>query len=696
MSMHLFLLILVTLATAAGVAAEPPDEREVVPLDKGIPPTLLEHSVKADIVTEGPVRGLRVRFGVTDWPNVYFRPLQGAWDWTGYTGLAVDVYNPEDRALQVNMRVDNEGADGVNNCNQLGTVVPPGKWTTFRLRFNRAGDSSLWGMRGLPVTGPKGGGAVLDLTRITAFQVFLAKPTEPHTLILRNFRLYGRTGSEEKVSFPFVDRFGQYRHAKWPGKLESEADFAQRLRREKARYAAAPSVPGRDNYGGWADGPTLKATGWFRAEKVAGKWWLVTPKGKLFFSLGVDCVGPDEYTFIEGRNGWFEWLPEEGSPLARFTRYQQGVHSMAEPIGGKGRTFSFYCANLVRKYGEDWRKGWEGMTAARLRAWGFNTIGNWSDWDFMEKARIPFVASGGVAGSAKRIEGGGGYWGKMLDVYDPGFPAAAEQGLAPVAERFAQNPYCIGFFSDNELAWDAVERGPLASPPDQPCRVAQVEMLRTKYGTLEKLNEVWGTSASSWNDLRVPDQPNSACRDDLNAFVYAFARRYFEICMGVFKKHAPNHLYLGCRFAWAPRPVVRACADVADVVSFNIYQREINPHDWTGANDLGKPIIIGEFHFGALDRGMFHEGLVPCMDQRERAAAYQTYVRSVLDCPAFVGCHWFQYVDEPLTGRWFDGENYNIGMVDVTDTPYPELTEAARMVHAEAYARRGKGLSGGK
>jgi agarase len=67
---------------------------------------------------------------------------------------------------------------------------------------------------------------------------------------------------------------------------------------------------------------------------------------------------------------------------------------------------------------------------------------------------------------------------------------------------------------------------------------------------------------------------------------------------------------------------------------------------------------------------------------------YRDYVGSVLDHPAFVGCHWFQYADEPLTGRTWDGENYNIGIVDVTDTPYPEMIAAAKQIHSEAYRRR--------
>ena len=116
---------------------------------------------------------------------------------------------------------------------------------------------------------------------------------------------------------------------------------------------------------------------------------------------------------------------------------------------------------------------------------------------------------------------------------------------------------------------------------------------------------------------------------------------------------------------------------MCDVVSFNVYKTTLDTKEWAFADNLNKPCIIGEFHFGALDRGMFHTGLVPTPSQQRRAQAYLQYVQSVADNPNFVGCHWFQYLDEPLTGRVWDGENYNIGLVDITDTPYPELTTAA-------------------
>jgi len=54
-------------------------------------------------------------------------------------------------------------------------------------------------------------------------------------------------------------------------------------------------------------------------------------------------------------------------------------------------------------------------------------------------------------------------------------------------------------------------------------------------------------------------------------------------------------------------------------------------------------VIVGEFHFGALDRGLFHPGLQKTANQQERAAMYKSYVQGALRNPAIVGTHWFQY-----------------------------------------------------
>ncbi len=68
-------------------------------------------------------------------------------------------------------------------------------------------------------------------------------------------------------------------------------------------------------------------------------------------------------------------------------------------------------------------------------------------------------------------------------------------------------------------------------------------------------------------------------------------------------------------------------------------------------------------------------------NQQERGVAYRYYVENAAAHPAIIGVHWFEWLDEPNTGR-FDGENYNIGMVDVADQPYAELVDAMKTTHA--------------
>ena len=75
---------------------------------------------------------------------------------------------------------------------------------------------------------------------------------------------------------------------------------------------------------------------------------------------------------------------------------------------------------------------------------------------------------------------------------------------------------------------------------------------------------------------------------------------------------------------------------------------------------------IGEFHFGALDRGPFCPGLILLKDQAERAETYRRYVRTSLEHPNIVGVHWHQFSDQATAGR-FDGENMQVGWTDVSD-----------------------------
>lgn len=152
----------------------------------------------------------------------------------------------------------------------------------------------------------------------------------------------------------------------------------------------------------------------------------------------------------------------------------------------------------------------------------------------------------------------------------------------------------------------------------------------------------------------------------------------------------PNHLYMGARFAdWNMTPeAYRATARFADVVSFNSYREGLNDVFWGFLKELDRPCIIGEFHMGALDSGLLNPGLIQASSQADRGLKYREYVNSVIDNPYFVGAHWFQYIDSPLTGRAYDGENYNVGFVNVADIPYTPFVDEVKQINEELYERR--------
>jgi hypothetical protein len=363
-----------------------------------------------------------------------------------------------------------------------------------------------------------------------------------------------------------------------------------------------------------------------------------------------------------------------------------------------GRAFDFYTANLERKFGADWHARWREEAVARLEAWGFNTIGNWSDPDLWAMHRLPYTVPLSPEGEYAKVSSGEDWWGPMPDPFDPRFADAADKMARNAAARFRSDPYLIGYFVDNELAWGrgspanpreyyALAINTLGAGPESPAKSAFVAYLAETYHNPEQLGQGWGIRLASWDELRdtglaLPPSilDNPAAIRDLAAFSRLFADAYFRTVAEALHRYDPDHLYLGSRFAWQTTEAVEACARWCDVVSFNRYIRTIadDPDEWARFHELGKPALIGEFHFGSVDRGLFWEGIVGVGRESERGPAFGRYLRAVVDNPDFVGAHWFQYVDEPLTGRTLDGENAHIGFVTVADQPYQDLVSAAR------------------
>ncbi len=509
-----------------------------------------------------------------------------------------------------------------------------------------------------------------------------------------------RDWPESRV-FPLVDEFGQYAHRSWPGKINSADDFAARREAEDANLAAHARPQDWNCYGGWAGGPQRRATGFFRVEKIDGQWWMIDPDGRLFWSHGVVRVatrqrvgGVYRGTPLPDREHLFR-LPPKDSPLGRF--YDTEAPSTRGYYFGKGThaVYDFLEANLFRKYGGDWTTEFEDRAMRRLDSWGLNTIANSSDPAVYLRRKTPYTAivySAPMGGTEFRVEASDGNWGKLPDPFDPAWRRHMDHVLRTELKDSLNDPWCLGFFVDNELKWgDTCHTAEvvLASPPTQPAKRAFVEILRKKYDGIVALNAAWGTAHTDWDALlaatTTPDRGIPAAKADLEMLSDRFIDEYFSGCRAALKATSPHHLYLGARFSHPTWFVTRIAARHCDVISENIYAPTLDVFRLAPGVDL--PVLIGEFHFGAPDRGLFDPSLVPVADQAARATAYREYVASALRHPSIVGTHWFQFYDQPTTGR-FDGENFQTGLVDICDTPYAETIAAVRATAASLYQTR--------
>lgn len=626
------------------------------------------------------------------WPGVTVDFKAGAYDLSAYGPLRVVVRNTDSRPLTVCLSVKNRpqkeyspGGSVTLAPNAEGAIQTNLRVTPWVLDK----PLELVGMRGYPAAL---NGGTFNVRKTAEFHLFLGSPKEPGAFEIVRIEAEPAPLHLLKADtfLPFVDRFGQFIHDDWPGKVHSEDELALSKMAEATWLATAPAFPDRDRWGGWSAGPQRKATGHFRTEKIGGVWWLIDPDGRLFFSHGVDCVHAGSDTGVQYRENYFAWLPEKDSPFGAFYGTAHWAPHGFYKDKNAFRTFDFPRANLLRKYGPNWSAAFTELAHRRIHAWGLNTVANWSDPKVYLLDRTPYTACLNTSGP--RIEGSNGWWGKFVDPFTSEFAESIrKRAFEQQKIGTATDPWCIGYFVDNEISWGNNDRSlavaTVQSPASQPAKRAFKAWLEKKYATPAALNTAWGTAFASWDALlactNAPDEKR--CATDLEAFHAQIAEQYFRVIRDAVKAAAPDKLYLGCRIASGAPSVYRASAKYCDVVSVNTYQHAVSKDLPPDSED--KPMINGEFHFGALDRGLFHTGLVPTKNQQERADCYKAFVTSCLKHPRYIGTHWFQWRDQPLTGRG-DSEDYQIGFLTVTDQPYPELVAAAREIGATMYAVR--------
>ncbi len=421
-----------------------------------------------------------------------------------------------------------------------------------------------------------------------------------------------------------IDRWGQRALSHWPGKVQSKEQLID-LTGETAFLDSLTSIDEKgslDPYGGYAGRELLfDATGFFRVDKRDGRWWLVTPLGNPFYSLGVNGVriksfrSTADVTRIQGREELFAEVPEfEQCPLCFME---------------DSTYFSFYSWNIRKKYPTI--EKWKDQTERRLRTTGFNTIGNWSDTLYYLEPKMPYTYTLDSRRNPEVMMSNG-----MPDVFHPGWEEHLSVAFSMITD-FRVDPFLLGYFVDNEMGWGAINR------PDSSSHTFPV---LERYETEEEKRAV-------------------------------YAERYFSTVRQAIRLHDPNHLYMGCRFTRNFRrmaPIAEAAGRHVDILSINVYSAhpiKQQMDQWYRA--ARRPMLIGEHHIPPRTARQLWPRY-PNFPLPERDSMLSNYISTWAGYPYAVGSHWYQYKDQEVAGRGDGGENQPIGLVTVADQPnYPLL-----------------------
>jgi hypothetical protein len=369
--------------------------------------------------------------------------------------------------------------------------------------------------------------------------------------------------------------------------------------------------------------PTFPATGFFHTGEANGHWYLVTPQGQPFYADGVSHVS---------------------------------IQGDVDQTNGTCP----YCQAVSADYSSTAQ--WDSTQITRLRSWGFDSLGPFSD-DSALGSQIPYTVQLDMASGD--------------DWFAPSFVTNADAVAQADAAPLKNDPNLIGYFTDSELSW---------SPPDA-------------YGLGTELDNYLALPTGS-PGLAVAQQYIG----NPNGFLYALATRYFSVTAAALKAADPNHLNLGAKAEGQEiEPVVlEAAAPYVDVFSLEDYQLmngfeqqitniwptylPVQPNLADMEAYVNKPLLIGEYtELGAdtpdanTDPGIY--AVFPT--QAARAQAYENFIAPLYeDAPWVVGDEWFEYIDEPAGGRVGNGENNNFGLLNVGDQPYAPMVAAMSAMHS--------------
>ena len=365
-----------------------------------------------------------------------------------------------------------------------------------------------------------------------------------------------------------------------------------------------------DQYGGITNsGIKGEATGYFHTEVHGNRTYIIDPLGNPFFAVGVNTV---------------ELGATDNQRAASLDKY------------GTEETFYKEVSEELRDYGINtvWG-GWANMIETGNLV-GAGSVG------CISKYMSQLGLSISTGGSAEYLHN------NTMNVFDPDFVTFVRDRVETVVVPYADNPYILGWYSDNEIP-------------------SQSDMLYC-YLTIDPSEPVNAFSyATAWTFLaKRTGNPNPSTSDvtpelseEFKAFVY---NRYYKVITTELEKAAPNQMYMGNRIHGENKSsegYLRAAGAYVDLLTVNLYgglEPSIESIKYMYRYS-GKPFIVTEFFAKADDAvdmngyslgNQTNAGWI-VKTQADRAIHFENYVLLLLESQTCVGWTWYRFRDNDQT-----------------------------------------------
>ncbi len=363
-------------------------------------------------------------------------------------------------------------------------------------------------------------------------------------------------------------------------------DSSQPPQQQMVWYSLSVAV-GLDTYGGLTALPSSAgATGFFRQEKVNGRWNIISPLGNVFYMTSVFDAEPG---FIE--------------PAVMQSRYNGDTSLWATHRGERLLSWGFNALDI-----------YTAQTGLPVGTWG-GTSGNPVKLPFVQMfaaaadlylnpQRIP-----GQVDPIKNITAGvplstyNGYAGELLDVFSPqwqaGYSYEVTENNIAITGGFGPVPWIVGItLEDADYFWAIKGVGTCPNGATYPhptfliattafdysssqnnlggsyqdpklySKYAWVTYLQNKYGSISSLNAAWGSNYTDFGDVggygvgtgvldedgrhswmghdwnNLSDE-SPQLQDDMNGFLYQYVYQGWSVAVNTIRSYDPNHLIFG-------------------------------------------------------------------------------------------------------------------------------------------------------